>query len=200
MSKSNETKNKILNSAIDIISEKGFSATTTSEIAKNAGYSEATLFKYFKTKDALLKHIVLKSTSLFYDEINFSDIDSLIEEYKDLSKVFLLKDLIKSKIHFIEKNTKLLKLLLQESFFSKEIENIFSKRILEKTLSIFHHLIEIIEKDDKNIKINSVEATSNLLIGSIIGILLNYYFCLNENIDFNLEDEVDKIIKIIFDR
>ena len=45
-----EKEEKILKSAIKIFSEKGFSASTTSEIAKDAGVAEGTIFRYFKTK------------------------------------------------------------------------------------------------------------------------------------------------------
>lgn len=55
MSKSEETKKKILKSAIELVADKGYASTSTREIAKNAGVSEATIFKYYKNKDQLLK-------------------------------------------------------------------------------------------------------------------------------------------------
>ena len=43
-------KKKIMRSAVDLISTKGYNGTSTLNIAKHAGLSQATLFKYFKTK------------------------------------------------------------------------------------------------------------------------------------------------------
>ncbi len=49
-----EKEQRILEAAIAVFSEKGFSAATTSEIAKNAGVAEGTIFRYFKTKKDIL--------------------------------------------------------------------------------------------------------------------------------------------------
>lgn len=40
----------ILEAAIEIFSDKGFSAASTSEIAQKAGVAEGTIFRYYKTK------------------------------------------------------------------------------------------------------------------------------------------------------
>lgn len=45
---------KILNAALVVFTEKGYSAATTSEIAKKAGVAEGTIFRHFKTKKEIL--------------------------------------------------------------------------------------------------------------------------------------------------
>lgn len=40
----------ILEAAIDVFAEKGFSAAATSEIAQRAGVAEGTIFRYYRTK------------------------------------------------------------------------------------------------------------------------------------------------------
>lgn len=50
-----EKEQKILNAAVDIISIKGFA--TTKEIAMKAGVAEGTIFRYYKTKDCIVKEI-----------------------------------------------------------------------------------------------------------------------------------------------
>ncbi|MHA6480628.1 TetR/AcrR family transcriptional regulator [Paenibacillus sp. strain BS8-2] len=49
------TRDKIMLAAIDIMSEKGYAATTTKEIALGAGVNEVTLFRHFGTKEGLVK-------------------------------------------------------------------------------------------------------------------------------------------------
>ena len=46
---------RIINSAITLFAEKGFHATSTRLIAKNAEVSEGLIFKHFKNKDGLLE-------------------------------------------------------------------------------------------------------------------------------------------------
>lgn len=44
-----ETKQKILDAALKIFAEKGYKGATTMSIAEEAGFSEKTLFRKFKT-------------------------------------------------------------------------------------------------------------------------------------------------------
>jgi AcrR family transcriptional regulator len=48
------TKDKILLSALEMFSNKGFNETTISEISKGAGVGEATIYEYFQNKEDLL--------------------------------------------------------------------------------------------------------------------------------------------------
>ncbi|HQU85247.1 MAG TPA: TetR/AcrR family transcriptional regulator [Pyrinomonadaceae bacterium] len=53
-----ERRQQLLHVAMRLFSEKGFSGTTTKEIAQNAGVSEATVFKHFANKDELYSAIL----------------------------------------------------------------------------------------------------------------------------------------------
>ncbi len=46
-------REQILQTAVDLFSKKGFKGTTTKEIAKAAGVSEAMVFRHFSSKDEL---------------------------------------------------------------------------------------------------------------------------------------------------
>ena len=48
-----ETRDRILDAAAHVMRTRGFARTTTKEIARAAGYSEATLYKHFQDKTAL---------------------------------------------------------------------------------------------------------------------------------------------------
>src|SRR6266849_5668514 len=52
--KSEDKRNAILDSATRVFAERGLTAAPTSEISKEAGVAEGTLFTYFKTKDDLI--------------------------------------------------------------------------------------------------------------------------------------------------
>lgn len=53
-----ERRQVIIDAALALFSRKGFRGTTTKEIAKAAGCSEATIFKHFTTKDELYSAIL----------------------------------------------------------------------------------------------------------------------------------------------
>jgi len=48
-----QRREQILHTAVDLFSRRGFKGTTTKEIAKAAGVSEAIIFRHFATKDEL---------------------------------------------------------------------------------------------------------------------------------------------------
>jgi AcrR family transcriptional regulator len=52
--KSEDKRNAILDSATRVFADRGLTAAPTSEISKQAGIAEGTLFTYFKTKDDLI--------------------------------------------------------------------------------------------------------------------------------------------------
>ena len=47
-------KDRIMDAALRIFAEKGFQIATITEISKEAGVSEATIYEYFGTKEDLL--------------------------------------------------------------------------------------------------------------------------------------------------
>jgi len=70
-------KDKILEVSLELFTKKGFTATTTKEIALKSGVAEGLIFYYFKDKNELLNYLIHK----------FSFIGSLQNEIQELSKV-----------------------------------------------------------------------------------------------------------------
>ena len=66
-----ETQNKIIESTMNLIMERGYSATTTKDIAAQAGVNECTIFRKFKGK----KEIVLSAMQLPKWNPNLSEDD-----------------------------------------------------------------------------------------------------------------------------
>jgi len=62
-----DTKQWILESATMLLEKKGFDRTTTRDIADMAGVHEATFFRIFKNKDALLSELLYVMTPGYED-------------------------------------------------------------------------------------------------------------------------------------
>jgi AcrR family transcriptional regulator len=58
------TREKILDAALLLFSQKGFLGATTKEIAAESGVAEVTLFRHFSTKEALLEEVLTSNTFL----------------------------------------------------------------------------------------------------------------------------------------
>lgn len=59
-----ETREKIMQAAVELISTKGYKGATTREIAETAGVNEVTLFRHFGTKQALFEAVLNQYSSL----------------------------------------------------------------------------------------------------------------------------------------
>lgn len=74
-----DKEKRILEAAISISVEKGFSSTTTSEIAKRAGVAEGTIFRYFKTKKEIIHGIMLQAIKITTDKIILNPLNNIFK-------------------------------------------------------------------------------------------------------------------------
>jgi AcrR family transcriptional regulator len=100
-SKSDETRARILDAAMDLFRRRGFEETTMREIATGAGVATGAAYYYFDSKDA----IVLA----FYDQAQ-QEMQPLLERTLDASKDLTqrLRSLIEVKLRYFEPNRRLL--------------------------------------------------------------------------------------------
>jgi AcrR family transcriptional regulator len=77
--KSEDKRNAILEAATRLFAERGLTAAPTSEISKQAGVAEGTLFTYFETKDHLINAL--------YREIKLELADAMMSDFPRKKKV-----------------------------------------------------------------------------------------------------------------
>lgn len=77
--RSEDKRNAILDAATRIFAERGLTAAPTSEISKQAGIAEGTLFTYFDTKDDLINAL--------YREIKLELADAMMADFPRKQKV-----------------------------------------------------------------------------------------------------------------
>lgn len=68
-----ETKNKIVQATLKLIIERGYTLTTTKDIAKYAGVSEVTIFRKFQNKQGIIEYILQEIQQ--YPELDMSILD-----------------------------------------------------------------------------------------------------------------------------
>ena len=126
-------KKKIMRSAVDLMSTKGYNGTSTLHIAEHAGLSQATLFKYFKTKvdllTAILHPVVPGLFGSFFEELLAFETTEERVRY-----------LVHNRMSYLKKNRALMKIILQESFSNKKLKNeqIFIWNTIQDKLLALH--------------------------------------------------------------
>lgn len=198
MKKSEETKARILEKAIDIVSKKGYSASTTKEIATGAGVSEAALFKYFSSKDELLKHIVLEVLQEFHDYSLNEAIPNVFNKNKNKNLSVIIKEIVKERCSFFEDNSSAIKIIFQELLINEAVRDIFKEKVWIKMVEVTDTLFDA-AKSNNEIK----DYDNNLLRKAFFGLVL---FPIVFYEIFNLDDqnntfksrEVEQLLDVLF--
>lgn len=109
-------KKKIMRSAVELISTKGYDGTSTFNIAEHAGLSQATLFKYFKTKvdllTAILHPVVPGLFGSFFEELlTFETTEEKVHYF------------VHNRMSYLKKNRALIKIIFHEIFSNNKLRN-----------------------------------------------------------------------------
>ncbi|MFD2750928.1 TetR/AcrR family transcriptional regulator [Virgibacillus siamensis] len=186
---------EIIRAAIELISEKGYYNTSTSEIAKRAGVAEGTIFRHYKTKKELLVEIVTPVITnfaapmfaeKFVDQVFRTD----FAHFKDLMYVF-----IKNRFEFAQSNIPLLKIVMQELAFHPEIQDAYKKVFKEKVYPAFNQTLDFY-KEKGELQNLPNETMIRLIVPTIIGFMITR-FILQPDKDWDDEAEIRKLITVI---
>ncbi len=100
-------KERILEAALEVFSNKGFHSATTDEIAERAGVGKGTLYRYFETKDKLFQELVRLRT----EELG-RRAGSIIDSHDDV--LTMISKYIRLYFEFFDSNQHLFRLVVQE--------------------------------------------------------------------------------------
>lgn len=142
MGKREETEKQILDAAIQIISEKGYNATKTNEVASLANISEAIIFKYYKTKKGLLTAVIYKAIEVLGRELAYKPINLILmgNPEKTLDEVFDI--VIDDRIKIILKNHALAKVLFNEVQYHSDLRDIAVEKVVNPIIMDFKIFIK----------------------------------------------------------
>lgn len=85
-----ETQNKIIEAAMNLIMERGYSATTTKDIAAKAGVNECTIFRRFQgKKDIVLSAMQLPKWNPNLSEADFSYTGDVEQDLVSFSEIYM---------------------------------------------------------------------------------------------------------------
>ncbi len=113
-----------MQSALDEFSERGFHATTIESIAERAGIAKGTVYRYFKTKDALFTALKEDTISEF---VELARVD--LSREKDVLKI--IESVIRMYLSFFEKNSAFYKVIVQEQRdFGREFSEKFINELI----------------------------------------------------------------------
>lgn len=185
---------KILEAAVEIFSEKGFAATSTSEIAQRAGVAEGTIFRHYKTKKDLLLSIAGPIATKLVAPFIVRDFAKVLELPYDRADQFF-KTIARDRIEFARKNVKLIKILFNEVPYQPElmeqVKALMTKVVvtrIDKVVKHFQEQGQIIEAPTWRI----MRTAASMFIGMIV-----FHVFLNPGFPFDEDEEIDRTLDIL---
>ncbi len=165
-----ETRSKILNSALELFAKKGYSNTSISEIAKSANVSKGLAYNYFDSKEMLMEEVI-KIIFLEIGEI-FQSLEEINDPFEKLQKMIdLTFSIVQEKEHFWRLYSNV---LLQHE----------TKSLVEKVSGNFMELLFIdIEKIFRKAKVKNPKSEAKLLGALLDGISFHVLFMSNYPIE-----------------
>ncbi|WP_461832849.1 TetR/AcrR family transcriptional regulator [Desulfothermus sp.] len=182
------TRDRIIEAAYTLFSEKGYHGTSTREIANAASVSEVTLFRNFGSKELLFEE-VLKNKSIIPDLL---DATKDVEQY-NLNDVLL--SLAKRFYYTMVSKKKFIMITLSEiNQYSEKIIDIYEK-IITQIDELFVKILLKYKSDNTN---SDLMIISMAFRGMIFDLFLVNEILLRKNIaESEINDILSSYVKII---
>lgn len=189
-------QSRIFESAIEVFAEKGYSASSTSEIAQRAGVAEGTIFRHYKTKKDLLLSIVAPAMVKLIAPF-------VLREFRDVFKTDyatfdqFLNAMIENRIEFLEKNRSLFKIMVQELPFHPDLQDQLLKFVLPKVKERFEKVFSKFQAE-RQIADLPIATLMRLAASALMGyVLFRTFYGMRDGADWDDRQERQATIDFI---
>ena len=162
-----ERRSQILQIAIKLFSQCGFRGTTTKEIARAAGISEAIIFRHFTTKNELY-HAILDYKACEGNAANPFELVADAMAAKDDERVF--SELMLNALNKHESDPEFIRLLFHSALEGHELADIFVERNI---LPIYEFLSAYIEERQKDGAIRP-DIKPRVIVRAFVGMMIHH--------------------------
>lgn len=195
--KMSEKEKKILDAAIAVIAEKGFSAASTSEIARQAGVAEGTIFRYFKTKKDILRGILIHLGNVIAEPLVVYGLKKILfhDGPEDLRSG--IKRVLKDRMAMIDAVFPMLRIVITEAMYHEDIRQILYDKIISRAVEVFEQYHrEMVEKGLMKKDIDAVVAARSILGNMVLFFVYRNLFGPMIQLD-DYDRELDQVIDVI---
>jgi AcrR family transcriptional regulator len=185
---------KIVQAAVEIFSEKGYAASSTSEIAQKAGVAEGTIFRHYRTKKDLLLSIVAPMMSKLIGPLVLRDFTKVIDApyatYEDF-----IRAIMRNRLEFARNNLPIIRIIIQEIPFHEDLKKQFKQLASKQVVS---RIIKVLESYQKKGTVITAPPLSiiRFTISAVFGFVMSVLFFKPES-DWDEEEEIELTIRMI---
>jgi AcrR family transcriptional regulator len=180
-----DKRKAVLDAAMIVFSRNGFHETHVDEIAELAGVAKGTVYRYFNSKEDILKEIIKAN-----NEILTKDLMTIFN--KDGHMLELIKEAIAYYVEFFDSNKDLYRILTHAPWILKDISEHFYKNIISH-LNVVRRRVFILTREGV-VKPTDFYTVFYGIFGFIDGVIQKWF---RRNCEYSLKDELPVIIEVL---
>lgn len=185
--KQQDARAGIMAAALEEFSEKGYHASTIDSIAERAGIAKGTIYRYFKTKEALF-NALKEDTITEFVELARKDLSGQDDVLR------IIESVIKMYLSFFEQNSAFFKVIIQEQQdFGRE----FSEKFIHELILALPGLKRRCWKASRSGHLKQMNYFTVFygIIGFLNGVIQKW---LHDGTEQSLLDEIETVKEVLF--
>lgn len=123
-----DSRSRILQSALPLFAAKGYEGTTTKDLAHAARISEGTLFRYFPTKKSILVEVATRG----WIEL----LTDLLTELSEMGSYKAVAQVMKRRMFRMRENADLFRVCFMEAQYHPELRDRIQSEVIEKMTDV----------------------------------------------------------------
>ncbi len=189
-----EKQERVLQAAMAVFADRGFSAASTSEIAKEAGVAAGTVFRFYRTKKDLLLGVVTPVFRRFVAPQFVAAVRGLLEDdYEDLAA--FLRVLLSDRMQFVRRHRLAVRIALQETPLHPELRQLWQELVVDELEPL---ALETVVRLQAQGLVRPVPpgVAARTVLSVLAGFLVYRFFVLPEA-DWNDQAEIEALIDVL---
>jgi AcrR family transcriptional regulator len=163
-------REQILATAVSLFSQRGFKGTTTKEIARAAGVSEAMVFRHFENKDALYEAILeTKGCQDGVHSIPWEDNEQLKKAIEEKDDFNVFYQIASDSLHKPQADIGFMRLLFYSALEEHDLASRFFQEFVERVYEFIGSYIEQRQRDGAFRDINP-----RIAVRAFLGMLIHH--------------------------
>jgi AcrR family transcriptional regulator len=181
------TKEKILDAALEVFSEKGYHTATVDEIAERAGVGKGTLYRYFANKETLFNELV----RLRLEELERSA-NAVLDGQDDV--LTMITKYLRIYFEFFDRNQRLYRLILQERpDVGEKVQDLYVKKVMRRIPLLKRKIYK--GSQQGVLKDVDFQTVFHGVMGFIHGVIQKWLAC---DCSYSLVEELPTVTEVLF--
>jgi AcrR family transcriptional regulator len=181
------TRERILDAALNVFSEKGFHQATVDEIAERAGLGKGTLYRYFANKETLFNELVRFRLEELEQQAN-----AVLDGQDDV--LTMISKYLRIYFEFFDRNERLYRVVVQQrGDVSREFQDVYVKTVMRRIPVLKRKIYRATQKGV--LKEVDFQTVFYGVMGFIHGVIQKW---VASDCSYSLVDELPTVMEVLF--